>query len=423
MGITPGAAVLCVIGAGWLLPALASAQAAAPRALTLAEARAMAQQSSPELEAARQSLAAAAARRRQAGAFANPTLSYSREQTSRDGDASSQDIVAVDQPFEIGGQRGARRAAAEAMHRAAEARHAGTAARVAYDVTRSYAASVAAHRRAALAGTAAEAFQRAARVSRTRLAGGDISGYENRRLLLEAARYAALSAQAVVARDSADRMLASLLGLADSAGFQGTLHLVDTLLTPPLALRADSMVALAITNRAELRAAALDAEAAEFEARLSRAERIPTPVLTGGYKHERIAAGVSASGFVAGVAFPLPIWDRRGGAVDAARAEAARRDAEVDVLRRETVREIGGALESHGALAAQLETLRSQLGEEAGKALAAAETAYAEGEIGLLEWLDSVRAYHEAETTWTTLRAEYIARRAALERLTGATLF
>ena len=54
---------------------------------------------------------------------------------------------------------------------------------------------------------------------------------------------------------------------------------------------------------------------------------------------------------------------------------------------------------------------------------AAFEAAYAEGEIGLLEWLDAVRAYQEAETTFVSLWAEYIARRAALERATGASLF
>jgi outer membrane protein TolC len=63
------------------------------------------------------------------------------------------------------------------------------------------------------------------------------------------------------------------------------------------------------------------------------------------------------------------------------------------------------------------------LGDEAMRARRAAEAAYGEGEISLLEWLDSARAYQEAEAAHATLWAEYIARRAALERATGATLF
>jgi cobalt-zinc-cadmium efflux system outer membrane protein len=216
------------------------------------------------------------------------------------------------------------------------------------------------------------------------------------------------------------RTLASLIGLAN---MPDSLELSDTLTAEPLTQTADSLVTLALSRRAEVQAASMDAEAAAAEARLAAAERIPTPTLTGGYKHEGLATGESLSGFVAGVSLPLPLWDRRGGAVEAARAEAARRDAEVAVLHRQTAREVQGAFAAHQVLAEQLRLLKAQLGDDASKARLAAEAAYTEGEIGLLEWLDSVRAYQETETTYVSLWSEYIARRAALERLTGATLF
>jgi cobalt-zinc-cadmium efflux system outer membrane protein len=274
-----------------------------------------------------------------------------------------------------------------------------------------------------LADAAAAAFDRAVGVSQARLSGGDVSGYQHRRLALEAGRYAALRAEALVARDSALRTLASLTGLADSAGRSGSLVLTDTLTPAPLTQPVDSFVALALVRRAELRAAVHEAEASAAEARLASAERIPMPVLSGGYKHERLATGEALGGFVAGVSLPLPVWDRRGGAVDAARAEVARRDAEVEALRRQTIREIRGAFEAHQALADQLGLLQSHLGDEAFRARRAAEAAYAEGEISLLEWLDAVRAYQEVETSYATLWGEYMVRRAALERATGATLF
>ena len=417
---------LCAIGALWLvarsLAAQTSGEPPSPQ-LTLAEARAMALRTSPELAAARQALAAAQARERQAGAFPNPVLAYGREQTSQDGETNWQNILTLDQPLEIGGQRGARRQAAGLLRAAADARLSATAARVDYEVARSYATAVAAERRAALADDAAQAFGKARRASLARLAGGDVSGYQNRRLQLEAARYSALRLEALVARDSAVRMLASLIGRSDSADAEGPRELVDTLMPAPLTLSADSLVAQALASRPELRAAELDAQAGLLEARLARAERIPTPVLSGGYKNERLTNGETLNGFVAGVSLPLPLWDRRGGAVEAARADAARRSAEVEALRRQTVREVRIAFDAHQALADQLAALAAQLGEEAGKARRAAEAAYGEGEISLLEWLDSVRAYQEAEAAYITLWSEYIARRAALERATGATLF
>jgi outer membrane protein, heavy metal efflux system len=413
-----------LIGALCLFPGSLRAQSAPPAlSLTLAEARAMAQQANPELAASRHTVAIAAGRQRQAGAFPNPTLSYGREQTSREGESNTQDIVSLEQPLEIGGQRGARRAAATASHTAAEARLAAAAALVDYEVARSYASVVASQRHAALAEAAAAAFERAGRVSKARLAGGDVSGYQHRRLALEAGRYAALAAEALVARDSAMQALASLIGLADSTGHAGPLLLADTLTPAPLTQPADSFVAIALLQRPELQGAVMEAEAGSAEARLARAERIPTPTLNGGYKHERLATGESLGGFVAGVSLPLPLWDRRGGAVDAASAEAARREAEVAGLRRQTVREVRSAYSTHQALAGQLELLEAHLGDDAMRARRAAEAAYTEGEIGLVEWLDAVRAYQEAEATYATLWAEYITRRAALERATGASLF
>ncbi|MGH7519528.1 MAG: TolC family protein [Gemmatimonadales bacterium] len=415
----------CAAGALWLLPRSGGAQepSSPQRPLTLVEAREMARQRSPELEAALHVVTSAAGRERQAGAWPNPTLSYGREETSRSGQSDVQDILSLEQPLEVGGQRGARRQAAGLARMAAEARVAATAARVDFEVTRIYATAVTAERRAALVEQAAAAFARAARASEARLAGGDVSGYQNRRLKLEAARYTALRLEAVMARDSAAHALASLIGLADSAGGAGALQLVDASMPAPLALPVDSLVALALSQRPELLAARLEADAGLAEARLAAAERIPTPVLSGGYKHERQAGAGSLGGFVAGVSIPVPLWDRRAGAVSAARAEAERRTSEVEGLRRQTVREVRAAFGAHQALTSELALLAGQLGEDAEKARRAAEAAYREGEISLLEWLDSVRAYQEAETTYVTLWSEYIARRAALERATGAMLF
>ena len=129
------------------------------------------------------------------------------------------------------------------------------------------------------------------------------------------------------------------------------------------------------------------------------------------------------SGFVAGVSLPLPLWNRGGGGVAAARADVSRQEVEIGRLRNQVTNEVEVAYAMHQLLAVQVTELSQQLGDEARKARNAAATAYAEGEIGLLDWLDAVRAYYEAESSYLTLWSESIARRAALERATGATLF
>jgi outer membrane protein, heavy metal efflux system len=410
--------------AAWLLAVPMAAQSAPlPHTLTLAEARAEARRTSPELAAAREAVGAATGRERQVGAWSNPTLSYGREQTSRAGETNSQNILTLEQPLELWGPRGARRRVAGLQRAAAEARLVGATVRVDYEVVRVYATAVAAQRRAALADEAAQAFASATRVSQARLAGGDVSGYQHRRLLLEAARYSTLRSEAVVARDSALRGLALLTGLLVQGNARDPLRLTDTITPRPVSLSPDSLLALALRTRPDLLAAQLEADAAAAGVDVATAERVPVPVLSGGYKGERQATGESLNGFVAGVSVPLPLWDRRGGAVVAAKGEARQRGAEAAAARLQTEREVMDAFAAHEALAAQLVGLDRQLGDEAGKARRAAQAAYAEGEISLVEWLDAARAYQEAQTTYVSLWSEYVTRRAALERLTGLTLF
>ena len=389
--------------------------------LTLNQARELARQVSPELTAAREAVAAAAARERQAGVFLNPTLSYQREQTSGDGQTNSQNIASVDQPFELGGIRGARVDVARLRREVAEARAAAAESQLDFDVTRAYALAVAADRRAALAEQAASAFARASTVSRTRLVEGDVSGYSHRRIQLEAARYAGLLAEASLTRRTARLTLASFLA-ASVDSLRGTNFVLDDSVAHAIAIIADdSLLSLAARHRAELRAATLEGEVAAAEGRLTARERMPVPTLSAGLKTEQ-AVGGDFNGFIAGVSLPLPIWDRRRGAIEAADAEGRRRVAEAETMRRRIAREVAEAATAFRAVDEQLTLLRPLLGSESQTALRAAQVAYTEGEISLVEWLDAVRAYQEAEGTFATLRAESLIRRAALERAVGIPL-
>ncbi len=133
-------------------------------------------------------------------------------------------------------------------------------------------------------------------------------------------------------------------------------------------------------------------------------------------------ASGSFEGFVAGVDVPVPLWDRRGGAVEAAEAEARRGAAELRRVRRRVVLDVERAWSDLRAVSEQLAALRPQLGPEAEAALLAAGAAYREGEIALVEWLDAVRAYYEAESIYTDLLADHLIGRAALERAVGGSL-
>jgi len=418
-------AALLVAALAW--PRLGASQSGTPTSrpagatLTLEAAHVAARRASTELAAAREAVQVARGRERQAAAVANPVASYGTEQTSGGGLSNRQHIISLEQPLEITGQRAARRDAARARREAEEARLTLMEGDVTFEVTRAFAMALATARQSALADQAAREFELALRVSDERLAAGDISGYAHRRLRLEAARYAVIRAEAALERASARRALAALLAVAvDSLP-----PLPDSLSPPPPARDEEltAFVARAAQSHPEVRIAEHEFAAAIAEARLASRERVPMPSVSAGYKREESVGIVSPfAGFVAGISIPLPLWDRRAGVIDAAGAESRRREAVASSQRRRIGRAAADALDAFRVAQAQHARLAGELGAETRAALTAAQVAYAEGEITLVEWLDAVRAYRETEASFASLGAEVLIRRAALERAVGAPI-
>jgi cobalt-zinc-cadmium efflux system outer membrane protein len=402
------------------IPVRSTAQAV-PVRLTLADAISAAWRASPDARAAEYAVAAAAGRTRQAGARLNPSLAWSREQTSGTGVRNHEDIVAVEQRLELGGLRGARVASATARENAAEARLSALRAHVAFETARAYVLAASAKQQLQLADRAQGVFARAVNVSTRQLAAGDVSGYANRRIRLEAARYATVRATAQLDARAATLALAALVaGHTDSIS-RLQFHLVDSAVvsgdSPSVSI--DSLVALALHARGDIRALAFEEAAAEAEARAAAAVRIPQPAITLGFKSERTAGDVSGSGLVLGFSLPVPLWDRRSGEISAATADVSRRSAELLSLKRRVAREVVEAYEALKAAEVALAPLRDELGESAQRSLNAIQVAWSEGEIPLVEWLDAVRAYQEAEATAISLRAQLMIRRAALDQALG----
>jgi len=420
IGAARAACAAAVLGL-WIAGA-ASAQSE-DAAVTLEDARERARSSSPTLQAAREVVAVARGEELQAGAFRNPALLYGHEQTSRGSKTNREDVVLVQQPFEIAGQRGLRRDAARLRREAAEAQLAAAELTVDFEVARAYALAVAAEGKVAQAAGAAQAFARAERITAERRAIGEVSGYDERRMALEAARYVALSAAARRERRTTWAVLVSGLGTArevaewpepDLAGLPDPVYESED----PAKLRE-----AALGRHPAIRAAELFGQAAEAEERLARREIVPDPVFGIGYKSVREASESGTfDGFVAEVSLPVPLWDRRRGAVQAAAAEARLGAADVRRVKRTVLLEVQRAWSELEGASEQLEAIRPHLGSNSEAAIVAASAAYSEGEIELLAWLDAVRAYYEVASAYEDLKADLFIRQAALERAVGGPL-
>lgn len=370
----------------------------------------------PELRLAREELAAAEARMRASGMFPNPGLSVSREQLSGDGATYHETVLALGQTLEIGGQRGARRRVAGEAVRAAEARLGAERLRLAFEVHRAYIAAAVAEANLAVLAEATAVVRRVEASGQVRFDEGDISRFARNRLQIERARYETLLARTSLNLDEAARNL-TLLVAPDSLG--GTAVLLPA---EPLAAIADVERPLeldaalsAAAERADIRAASAQVEAARASVSLAQRERIPDLTLSGGYKHQ-------ADGFhgaLIGVSLPLPLLNRNQGGIAEAQAALEAALAREDVVRRRAESEIRRAWDVLRSLRERTRTLGETLLPESAGLLETARVSYAEGEMSLVELLDAADAYRSARETVNDLLASYLIATYDLERATG----
>jgi cobalt-zinc-cadmium efflux system outer membrane protein len=400
------AAALVVLSA----PAPATAQE--PRAITLDEALELFDTHNLELRLARAEAAEAAARARQAAAYPNPTLIGSHEPLS-DGDRSySESYLNLSQRLEWPGTRSARNDAAARTAAAAVARLAADSARLAFEVKRAYTEAARAERAERVLTRVTQVFRTGEQSARERYAAGDISLYDRRRIRVERARYETRLAEAGLDAAAARRQLALLVAPTAEAL---QLAPADSLAGLPPVIVQERALELALARRGEVAAARAAVESARAAASVARRERIPDLTATGGYKTQ----SDGLTGAFLGLSLPLPVWDRRGGAVAAAEARLAAAESRLALTRRQVENDVRRALETYESLSRRAELLGATATDEAADLLEIARVAYAEGEMELIELLDAAEALWEAQMAEARLRADLWTGYYDVERAVG----
>lgn len=385
--------------------------------ITLGEALRRIEAENLALRIAREEVAAARGRLTTAGVYLNPGVVATREQLSGDVGTYHETTLALSHTLEIGGQRGLRREAAGLSVDAAEARLSAERLRLAFEVHRAYLRAAAAEAQIVGLGETTEVFRRVERSGQVRLAGGDISEFAHQRLQVERARYENLLAEAHLELAAAGRDLAILVA-PDSMGAERYLLLptapLDGQSVPSATIALDAAL-LSAADRADVRAATLEVEAAQARLGLQRRGRIPDLTLTAGYKDQ--ADGLR--GAVIGLSLPLPLLDRNTGRIEEAQAELASAEARRALALRRAEADIRGAWETYRSLAARIELLNRNLLVGSASLLQTAQVAYAEGEMSLIELLDAADAYRTARQTTIDLLSQYLTAFYDLHRAMG----
>lgn len=353
--------------------------AGAPSSLAFTEAAfvAAAVARAPEATAAQASRAAAVAAIDVARRRPEPRLAWEHDDLLTDGRL---DRVTVEVPVDLSPRRAAlvRAAAHEVAAQDAEAARAER--RVALAAAEAYLTAAAARqRRLALEAARAPVADLAARIA-AQAAAGAASGYDADRVALELAVVDADLAQAQGDEVVAEVALGAWVGAARATASD---PLTLPAAPPPVAIAADLEAAPAA--RAAARRALADSERRPW-ARLE---------LIAGALYER-SADARAAGFTVGVSAPLPIFGAGRAAAAQARAAAVAEEAGGRVLRATAER---AAHRAHAATVAAIDAAlahRAGPAALAGRLVASVEVAYREGDRGLLELLDALRATRSA---------------------------
>lgn len=351
--------------------------------------------------------------------YPNPAVSYSRE------GAGYNEFFEASQTLPLNGRVRYLRDAGSAAVSVADANREAALWSMRSDLRLAFYRMVAAQERVRLLSASGGEVEGLIRILRQREQEGEGSRYDR----LRAEREIAELRTDVVA---ANALIAAARGtisgfLPEGTHVQSVQGALAVSLEPP---DAETLRARAIETRADYRAEQKALTRFKLEEQAARRLRIPDPQVSAGVKRADVTSGVGPNpfsnvprtGVVFSLSVPLPVFNTGRYEVARLQAEQDQATARAAVLARQIRTEIQGARDvlmiRRDALAAYQREL-----ESAGAELTRiTRVAYEEGEVGILELLDSLRVNRLASLRLLELQAGVREAFIELERVVGAEL-
>jgi outer membrane protein, heavy metal efflux system len=395
--------------------------AMATNAVTLDALVSEALENNPELNFYRAEIIAAKAGRKTAGLLPNPELSGSvGHKTARDRSSSlSAEGVAwsasVMQPFEWPGRIGLRKAIANRDIELAELGYERFKIALAARMRVLAYGLFAAQEKAAAAREVAERFKALREVLVQREPAGLTPLLETRVIEATELTMQRKASEAELFTQAALLELNQLRGVAPGAHLSvGATHLVFRP-TEPL----ETLTALARTNNFELRVRAVELAQQGFRVALAKNERFPSisigPTVTeeNAFERER-TIGV-------GISLPLPLWNRNGGNIEAAKARQMQAETSFTVTQREAERKVIEAALTYETKLREIAKWRTDAVQHFREAAEVADRHYRLGAVQVSTYVELQKQYLEAVEGLLDTKKEALEAAQNLELLTGLT--
>jgi len=367
-----------------------------PEAVTLEEALRLFHERSPELALAREKLARELAEARQERALPNPSALVSTEDVGN----YSEQYYNLTQRIDFLWTAGPKGRSADARQARARARFRADSARLVRELRSSWTRTVAAAERVDALWEAVGEVEELVADAGARFQEGDLSGYDLRRFRVALGGLTRRAGVAEAERREAEEQLGASVG--GEAMRAAAVSAVGAPTGPPPLPDREIVLESSVIHRPELSEARAAVDVGRAQASLARGSLLRGTQVTGGFKQQ----SDDREGYYLELSIPLPILDRKGGAVEAAEASVRQAETTVQVVERIVVREASRAWARLRA-AREVWSLVAEDGLEDGvDLLGIARVAYAEEEIGIEGMLDAIEVYLNARLAAVEVRAD-----------------
>ncbi|MGE5198322.1 MAG: TolC family protein [Rhodospirillaceae bacterium] len=413
-GRTRGACLLAALAlsapAALAAQGTASSSPSAQERLSFPAAIDLAMSANLELAAVRRARAIREAEVRAAGQRANPEFSAEATRDTPHGD------IALGYPVDIGGVRSRRVAVAKEGLAMADVDEAAALRDLRHKVRLAFYGLLAADERLALADGILKIAERMKSVAQARFEEGAAPQLDVMEAELSLVRARTEMDLARSARRATQADLNALLNRPPGM----TVALAGEASDVPPMPTLDQAIAQAMSSNLDLRA--LDREAAVEDRQLSllKAERIPTPMITGGVALN--APGEFDVGAHGGVSLTIPLFARNQGEIAGSMARTDTIKARREAVRRQVEASVFAAFERVAAHRAQVDAFRATLVPTATTIQGLVEESYRLGRDSILTTLIAQRALRDVKTEYLDALLALQAAVADLEDILGAPI-
>jgi cobalt-zinc-cadmium efflux system outer membrane protein len=369
------------------------------RKLTLAEVKQTAFQRNWDLLAAKSGVDLATAQQIVAGEFPNPSLGLSTAKIGTHDNATAlgnglwnrsyDSIAAVSQLIEIGGKRSSRQASARAGALGARARFYDARRTLDQGVTRAYAAALLAEDNVRILRASAQSLRKEAEIAGIRFKAGDISESDEKQIENNADVFELQAKSAEAGAVQARIAVELLMGVDQPKGNWAPADSLEKLTVAPPEENASKPEAA----RPDVLAAEADLRKSKADLKLQKAIRIPDPTLLVEYEHNVNQPGPppAPDTLGLGVSFPLPIWNRNGGAIKAAQAALDQAAVQVEKIKAQVISDIAIAESAYREALERLQRYQKQIQPKSAQVREAIAFSYQKGGASLVDLLTAER--------------------------------